>query len=133
MSILSYAIIANDVSLLNEILSGTFSNQIFNLVSLASTLLTAACAVIFFPAIAIRSKWDRMLRRHFVWFALFGILFVFLTGLFLVGPAAFSLFFPSVLFTALSLYKSAKALIPLNRIYPLTLKKKNQSGRLEAT
>jgi hypothetical protein len=110
-SIISYAVIRNDVSLMNQI-NTSFNNPLLNLILPFIVFIPIICAIIFLPTMAIRAKWDKPLRRHFAWFALFAVL---LPGILTnsVGIEAVA-----ILGVAIALYKSAKALVPLNRISP---------------
>jgi hypothetical protein len=110
-SVLSYAEITGNVSLLNQLVVGTFNNAILNFVNGFPVILAIVCGVIFLSAIAVRAKFDRTLRRHFAWFALFLILVFSVLGgpLGLIGPIG-------LLLAGFALYKSAKSLVPLNRL-----------------
>lgn len=109
-SVLGYAEITGNASLLNQLVVGTFNNAILNFVNGIPVLLAIVCGVIFLSAITVRAKFDRTLRRHFAWFALFLILFLSVLGPFgPIGPIG-------LLLAGFALYKSAKSLVPLNRL-----------------
>ncbi len=81
--------------------------------------VTIISGAVFLPIIAQRSK-DMTLRKHFRWFGLF-VAFVFL--LFPLGsltandPFLMTLsFFVALLWGGYCLYKSARSLVPLNRL-----------------
>jgi hypothetical protein len=122
LSAIFYGAIA-DTNFLNQLNNGTLPNSpafialqyIYNL-----PILVLICGLIYIPAIAIRSKWDKSLRRHFIWFAPLSI------GLFLLffNPAPLPVpFFAGHLLGGIvitvigfTLYKSSKALVPMNRV-----------------
>jgi hypothetical protein len=108
-SLLGYAVSTDNVSLMNQAL-GTYSNPILFVVADLSLLITIITGIIILPMIAIRSKWDVRLRRHFMWFGLFVIIF---PGILFNSPVVGV---ASILIIAFVLYKSAKALVPLNRM-----------------
>jgi len=115
LTILGYAEITDNVTLLNSLNSGDFSNFILAVMYNFLSVITLFCGVIFLPAIAIRAKWNKTLRKHFAWFALFAVLlFILLMGSLPppIGPAL-------VLGIGYTLYRSSKSLVPLNRISPL--------------
>jgi hypothetical protein len=119
LSILCYAVFTNDVSLLNQI-NTSFTNPLLNKALQAIVVIPIICAIIFLPTMAIRAKWDRTLRRHFAWFALFAVLLPGILTNF-VGIEAVA-----ILGIAIALYKSAKALVPLNRISTLEVAPKSE-------
>jgi hypothetical protein len=109
LSLLGYSEITGNVTLLNQVNAGTFNNAILNFLSGFPLVLAIVCGIIFLSAIAVRAKWNKTLRRHFAWFALF---LIFLFGILGFNPAG-----PIVFVCAgFALYKSAKSLVPLNRI-----------------
>jgi hypothetical protein len=119
--LIAYSEFTNDVSLLNELNNGTFSNPILA-VAYNFPFVVLLCGVIYLPAIAIRSgKWDRALRRHFIWFAPSSALlmfFFFIAGSLPVTPVGLVAFYFLILLIGFTLYRSAKALVPLNRLSP---------------
>jgi hypothetical protein len=110
-SLLGYAEISGNVALLNQVAFGNFDNAILNFVQGLPVVLGLVCGVVYLSATAARSKWDRTLRRHFAWFALFLLLTLGILGplSFLFGPVSF-------LLAGFALYRSAKSLVPLNRV-----------------
>ncbi len=72
----------------------------------------AIMGIILLPIIARRTK-DRQLQRHFLWFGSF-MLFFFVVLIFL-GIATSFVFIPATV-AAFSLYRSARSLVPLNKI-----------------
>jgi hypothetical protein len=112
-SVLSYAEITGNIALLNQLAVGTFDNAILNFVYGLPVVLGLVCGIVFLSAVAVRAKWDRTLRKHFGWFALFLLLAFGSIGNepFLIGPISF-------LLAGFALYRSAKSLVPLNRISP---------------
>jgi len=123
--IIGYASIFGDITLLNEMNTGIFPNSIMGtllgVIYNVLPLLVPISGLIYLPAIAVRSKWDRSLRRHFVWFApVVLFLFVFFLNFpdSLVGHLVPGLI---IAVTGFTLYKSAKLLVPLNRISPLEI------------
>jgi len=109
LSILGYSEITGNVTLLNQVNAGTFNNAILNFVSGFPLVLAIVCGIIYLSAIAVRAKWDKTLRRHFAWFALFLLLLFGILGNNPAGPIV-------LLCAGFALYKSAKSLVPLNRI-----------------
>jgi hypothetical protein len=70
-------------------------------------------ALILLPVVARRSK-DQALRRHISWFAAFAVLqFAAILGAFVSGGASY---FVGFAFGGYCLFRSARALVPLNRI-----------------
>jgi len=113
LTLQGYSEITDNVSLLNQLAVGTLNNAILNFVYGFPVFVAIICGIVFLPAIAVRAKWDRTLRRHFSWFALFVLLFLGTTG----AGNIFPLSGPIILLcVGLALYKSAKSLVPLNRI-----------------
>jgi hypothetical protein len=110
-SFLGYAVGTNNVSLMNQAL-GTYSNPILFIIADVPQLIPIISGAILLPAIAIRSKWNKRLRSHFMWFAVFVILFPAILTPFPILPAV------AILIMGLALYKSAKALVPLNKVSP---------------
>jgi len=109
-SVLGYSEITGNASLLNQLNTG-FSNGILNIINSLPVVLTLVCGIIFLSAIAVRAKWDRTLRKHFSWFAIFLLLSFGIIGniLSFIGPISF-------IVAGFALYKSAKSLVPLNQI-----------------
>lgn len=69
-----------------------------------------------FPACDYRPKWNKTLQRHFLWFApsYVGLIVVFFFG----GLFPTILKFAAVFVIGYALYRSAKSLVPLNRVSP---------------
>ena len=110
LSVLGYSEITGNVTLLNQVAAGTSNNAILSFIYGFPFVFAVVCGIIFLSAIAVRAKWDRTLRRHFAWFALFLLLFfAFVTP---IGVIIF-------LCAGFTLYRSAKSLVPLNRISSL--------------
>jgi hypothetical protein len=123
--IVGYASISGDSTLLNQLNSGTFPNFvpgiILGIIYNVLPILVPIIGIIYLPAIATRSKWDKTLRMHFVWFA---PVVLFLLVLFLNFPNTFEgHILPALIIsiTGFTLYKSAKALVPLNTISHLEI------------
>jgi hypothetical protein len=116
-SIIGYAVIRDDVSLMNQV-NTSFNNTLLNTLLPLIVFIPIICAIIFLPTMAIRAKWDRTLRRHFAWFALFAVLLPGILTNF-VGIEAVA-----ILGIAIALYKSAKSLVPLNRVSSLEVASK---------
>jgi hypothetical protein len=109
-SVLGYAEINGNVALLNQLAFGNLDNAILNFVYGLPVFLGLVCGVVYLSAVAVRSKWDRTLRKHFTWFALFLLLSIGILGpLSLIGPVSF-------LLAGFALYRSARSLVPLNRV-----------------
>lgn len=126
------AVIAGNVTLMNQLNSGNFSNslagRLFGIIY-SLPIIVLICAIIYLPAIAIRSKWDKALRRHFLWFAPSAVC---LLVLFFFGIMSTSIghviLVPVLGIMGYSLYRSAKALVPLNRISPPEVAPKVESS-----
>lgn len=89
------------------------------LLFLAPPLILVASGLLYLPTAARRSK-DPVLRRHFVWFGLFFIGF-FLAGFGELGNFPFDvggdlLVIAGLLLSGYFLYRSARSLVPLNKI-----------------
>jgi hypothetical protein len=109
-SVIGYAEVAGNVPLLNQLAYGNLDNPILSFFYGLPVILGLVCGVVFLSASAVRSKWDRTLRKHYAWFALFLLLTLGILGpLSLLGPISF-------LFAGFALYRSAKSLVPLNRV-----------------
>jgi hypothetical protein len=116
--LVGYSEITGNVSILNQLNTGNINNLVLGIeYNFPSAVLI--CGVILLPALALRSKWDRTLQRHFLWFAptYAGLLFLFFLSSFLPTGFAGSVL-TVVIFVAMgyTLYRSAKSLVPLNRI-----------------
>ena len=122
--IMVYIGITSDTGGLNQLNAGTFGgpvvsflldNVVFNV-----TVVVPICGIIYLPVIAIRLKWDKGLRRHFLWFAPVPVvvLFIFYGPLSGVPDSFVTLMISGLMLViaGYSLYRSTKALVPLNRI-----------------
>ncbi len=121
LAVISYAGIAGDVSLMNDFNSGTFPNtELYLLLRIVYNLpiLVLICGIIYLPAIAIRARWDQSLRRHFIWFAptALGLLILFFGIVGSLGSLGLYIGALIIVITGYTLYRSAKALVPLNRL-----------------
>ncbi len=112
--LLGYSEVTGTASLLIQLASGSFDNKVVNFVYAFPLILALVCGVIFLSVIAVRAKWDRTLRKHFSWFAVF---LLFLLGIVSGNIPFFAPIF--ILGGGFALYKSAKSLVPLNRISQL--------------
>lgn len=123
--ILGYVGITSDTTIFNQLNAGTFGTIYGPAVSFALTVIISfpivipILGIVYLPIIARRLKWDRSLRRHLEWFAPApaGLLWIFF------GPFSGSNSFTATVSSGLalmimgySLYRSAKALVPLNRL-----------------
>jgi hypothetical protein len=111
-------------SLTNQLNAGTFGGPVFSFILnnflFNFPLAVPVVGIIYIPAIAVRAKWNRNLRNHFIWFApvAAAVLLIFfgpiagapidIVSLLVTGPL--------VVVTGYSLFRSAKALVSLNRI-----------------
>lgn len=122
--ILGYIALTSNVALFNQVNNGTFGGPIvedaLNFTANFSIVILI-CGIIYLPASALRSKWDKNLRRHFLWFAPTAAVLL----LIFFGPLSGSKSLASgvldsllLLILGYSLYRSAKALVPLNKIEP---------------
>lgn len=121
LCVIGYAAVVGDVSLMNELNSGTYPNTpVYQVLRIIYNLpiLVLLCGIIYLPAIAIRAKYDRSLRRHFLWFAptAIGLLLLFFGILGSVGTLGHLLSALVFVLVGYSLYRSAKALVPLNKV-----------------
>jgi hypothetical protein len=120
--ILGYVGVTSNTTVLNQLNEGTFGGPVvtfaLNVVTNFSVIIPI-CGIIYLPLIAARSKWNRNLRNHFLWFApaSVGVLLIFF------GPSSGSTSLAGNLISGFllvlvgySLYRSAKALVPLNRV-----------------
>ena len=119
--VLTYIVAASNSALFDQMNNGTFGNQAINFlldgVVFNFPVVIPIAGLIYLPAISLRSKWDRSLRRHFVWFvpASLGILLIFFP--IPMPQSANQLVTPLILVVmCYALYRSAKALVPLNMI-----------------
>jgi hypothetical protein len=118
----AYIGIASDTTAFNQLNAGTFGGPVISLVLDVVTnfsVVILICGMIYLPASAIRSKWDRSLRGHFLWFAPASACLFF--GFF--GPTSGSSSFVAevvgglvLVIAGYTLYRSAKALVPLNTV-----------------
>jgi len=104
----AYATITNNVPFLNDIGTGDFGNSLFNfdfnyLIELPF-VAAVPLAVVWF-----RAKWDRTLRRHFLWL-LIALAALFVTTFITVG---FILVFLSA---GYFLYRACRSLAPMSKI-----------------
>jgi len=73
--------------------------------------------LVYFPIISIRSKWDRNLRRHFIWFVPASLCLLLLFFGFSLPQPIGQFYSPFIVVVmGYSLYRSAKALVPLNLV-----------------
>jgi len=127
--LLIYSEITGNVSILNQLDTGNINNFVLRIMY-NFPIAVLISGVIFLPAIALRSKWDKTLRRHFLWFApsYAGLLFIFFLGSIVpTGLAGSIVTIIIVLAMGYSLYRSAKSLVPLNRIPALEVETKTES------
>ena len=117
---ISAAAFLGNTTLLEQMNMGTFPDSVagnfMTIIYNFAPLLAPIVGVVYLPAIAIRSKWDRALRRHFVWFS---VVALFLVVFFLNPPdTPEGHLIPGliIVITGFALYKSVRALVPLNRI-----------------
>ena len=124
IAILVYVQGTGSPALIQAMNAGTLGGPIFSLflndVIFNLPVVVPVCGIVLLPAMAVRSKWDRSLRLHFAWFVpvAVAVLLIFF------GPVAgtpnglLSLLMtaPLLIFAGYSLYRSAKALVPLNRM-----------------
>ncbi len=114
--LLIIAEITGNVSILNQLDTGSFNSALVTFVYLFP-IAVLICGIILLPAITIRSKWDRTLQRHFMWFtpSYAGLIIIFFFG---GPPFPSSLRFIVFIVMGYTLYRSAKSLVPMNRISP---------------
>ena len=119
--ILLYAVAASDTALFDQMNNGTIGgpviSNLLNGVILNFPIVIPIVGLIYLPAISVRSKWDRNLRRHFIWFvpSSVGLLLIFFG---IPVPQSASQFLTPLVLVVMcySFYRSAKALVPLNRM-----------------
>ncbi len=66
--LLGIAEITGNVSILYQLNTGNINNVVLGVIYIFPIAILI-CGLIFLPAITIRSKWDKTLQRHFMWFA----------------------------------------------------------------
>ena len=101
----------------NGTIGGPVISNLLDGVVLNFPVVIPIVGLIYLPVISSRSKWDRNLRTHFIWFvpASLGLLLIFF-GI-PVPESVGVILNPFVLIGMYySLYRSAKALVPLNRV-----------------
>ena len=121
MAILGYTLLTSNNALFEQMTNGTLGGPVIsNLLDgivLNFPIVIPIVGLIYLPAISLRSKWDRSLRRHFIWFApaSLGVLLLFFG---IPMPQSVGQFVSPLLLVVMgySLYRSAKALVPLNRV-----------------
>ena len=133
LSMIGYFSIVGDATFLNSVNSGSFPNTpFFQVINIIYNLpfLVLVCGIIYLPAIAIRSKYDKSLRRHFLWFTptAAGLLLLFFgvfNSLSLPGHLLSGLVFVLIGYT---LYRSARSLAPINRLLTVETKSTGAPG-----
>ncbi len=114
--ILSYIALTSNLALFNQVNNGTFGGPVvesaLNIVA-NFAIVIPILGIIYLPASALRAKFDKNLRRHFLWFApsMVFLLLIFFGSL--SGSYTRALF---LVITGYCLYRSAKALVPMNRV-----------------
>ncbi|MDA4127284.1 MAG: hypothetical protein OK452_08825 [Thaumarchaeota archaeon] len=121
-TLLGYIGITSDTTIFNQLGAGTFGGPAISFalnVIINFPVVIPILGIVYLPIIAIRSKWDRSLRRHFEWFALapLALLWIFF-GPFsgtnsLAGDASNGLV---LAIAGYALYRSARSLAPINRL-----------------
>ncbi len=105
-----YATVTDNVAILNGIGNGNYGGVLFSLD--ANYLYNLAfIGVIWLAAAALRAKWDRYLRRNFLWLAVAVSLFFTLANV--SFPGSFVVLFDSVGF---ALFMAARSLTPVNKL-----------------
>jgi hypothetical protein len=115
----AYANATGNVALFNEISTGYVVTSIPGIIYGITWLIPLSIGAIYLPAIALRTK-DPTLKRHYEWFGLFAIALAIAGGIlgFLTFPAIEGdlLFLVEFVLMGYFLYRSARSLVPLNRI-----------------
>jgi hypothetical protein len=105
-----YATVADDVPLLSGINNGTFGGTFFS-IDENYLINLGFIGVIWLAVAALRAKWNRSLRRNFLWLAVaIGIYFVFVNSSL---PGTFILLFQSV---GLALFMATQSLLPASKV-----------------
>ena len=101
----------------NGTLGGPVISNLLGGVVLNYPIVIPIVGLIYLPVISIRSKWDRNLRMHFIWFvpASLGDLLIFFG---IPVPESVSVVLDPLILIGMcyALYRSAKALVPLHRV-----------------
>jgi hypothetical protein len=121
--ILGYLAVAPNQALFDQVTAGTIGGPvasfILNDVVFNFPIVIPICGLIYLPAIAARAKWDRSLRRHFLWFAPASVVMLVIFFGPTTGAASTigDIIKPlSIVIMGYTLYRSAKALVPLNYV-----------------
>lgn len=121
-SLLGYIGITSDTTIFNQLNAGTFGGPAISsalVVIIDFPIVIPVLGFVYLPIIAIRSKWDRSLRRHFVWFAAapIALMWIFFGPLSGTNSFAGNVSNGLVLVIAgYALYRSARSLAPINRL-----------------
>jgi hypothetical protein len=108
-----YAIVDDNLALLNQLNSGNFTSAIMALAFNYLTLVPFA-GIIFVVSAAIRTKWDRVLRYHLTWVAV-ALALVFY-GFEINIPGTYVIVF---LLVSYFLYRAARSLAPVSHVSKL--------------
>jgi hypothetical protein len=105
-----YAILHDNLILLNQLNLDAFPSIIMNLSFNYLTLLPYV-GIVFVVVVAIRTKWDKVLRRHLIWVAIALILVFY--GFNIDLPGTYVIVF---LLVSYSLYQAARSLAPIGHV-----------------
>jgi len=105
-----YAILDDNLILLNQLNLDVFPSIIMNLSFNYLTLLPFV-GIIFVVSAAIRTKWDKVLRRHLIWIVI-GLLLLFY-GFNINIPGTYVIVF---LLVSYSLYRAARSLATVDHV-----------------
>ena len=106
--VVAYGTITNNLAILNAISTGDFGNAVFN-IDFNYLIYLPFVGVIPLVVVWFRAKWDRTLRRHFLWLIV-ALVMLFATTFLTVG---FILVF---LAAGYFLYRASRSLAPLSRL-----------------
>jgi len=106
--VVAYGTITNNLAILNAIGTGDFGNAVFN-IDFNYLIYLPFVGVIPLVVVWFRAKWDRTLRRHFLWLIV-ALVMLFATTFLTVG---FILVF---LAAGYFLYRASRSLAPLSRL-----------------
>jgi hypothetical protein len=105
-----YAIVDNNLILLNQLNLDAFPSVIMNL-AFNYLILLPFVGIIFVMGAVIRTKWDKVLRRHLIWVTIALILLFY--GFNINIPGTYVIVF---LLVSYSLYRAARSLVSVDRV-----------------
>ena len=108
LAVVAYGTITNNLAILNDISTGDFGNAAFN-IDFNYLIYLPFVGVIPLAVVWFRAKWDRILRRHFLWLIV-ALVMLFATTFITVG------FIVVFLAAGYFLYRASRSLAPVSRL-----------------